>query len=167
MPILCVYHPTGEALSSANIRRKKGSYTHLKSKEPKVSALQTHLYPSRCENPVVSWMKAQLHLRANVHLRRTIIRNYPKCAGPGSVILPGVCKNVQRFFFVKDRANRDPGAWFVTVLLAMVGGPPLCVCLLESEPRTSSKVSRILCGRGMTGFLHSNDTGLHRITAWT
>lgn len=28
----------------------------------------------------------------------------------------------------------------MTALLAMVGGPPLCVCLLESELRTSSSV---------------------------
>lgn len=28
------------------------SHTHPKSREPKVSVLRTHLYPSRCENPV-------------------------------------------------------------------------------------------------------------------
>lgn len=154
---LSIHHPVllwGKSftfvLQMKNIR--KICHTHPKSKGPKVSALRTHLYPSRFENPVGFWMKAQLQLRRNVHLKRTISEIIPHV----QIRVPSCCQQKCVKGFERRRAREsepDPGAWCLTVLV-------MVLCRLETELRTG-RLSCIHCGRGMTGFLQSNDTGLY------
>lgn len=117
--------------------------THPKSKEPKVSALRTHLYPSRRDNPVGLWMKPQPELRRTVHLKRTIITVVPNehvrapscCCQESTEMCEGVWKVPGGVGGEPEKSESDIGAWFGSVMVAAT-----CLCRLESELRTSHSV---------------------------
>lgn len=171
LPIItCTIQATVQHVICTFLKKRKMNDTHPKSQQQKVSALQTHLYPSRCENPVGLWMKPQLQqLRGNVHLKRTIIKNHPKCASPSSVMLSWVkgelVKDLQRrgkksqekktHTHTEREKKCDPRA-SVMCGCPCAAQPPLCAGRSQSS---GPSLSCILCGRRGEQE-ESSDTGL-------
>lgn len=96
-------------LQMKNIR--KICHTHPKSKEPKVSVLRTHLYPSRCENPSRTLNESSAAAPQKCSFEANHYWNNPKCANPGSVMLS--TEMCERFWKGKSQRKR---AWSGSVM---------------------------------------------------
>lgn len=118
-----------------NLKKRKDNNTHPKSQQQKVSVLRTHLYPSRLKNPVRLWMKPQLQLRGNGHLKRTIIVIIPNM----QLWVPSCCheaKQTVKDFGRKRQKEKEIGSRSV---IPVWWSRPL-LCRQESELRTTHTV---------------------------